>query len=108
MDKVLPVDGQGEGNRKPWLLYSLGVNTLNFCAFGMCVAKDLSGREAQEKDVSIGTQLEKKESGEVEDLLIAVPNTLTSEAVSNIEVVEERNADINRLTSFTSHHAHAS
>ena len=38
LDKTLPVDGQGESNRKPWLLYTLDVNTLNFCSFTMCVA----------------------------------------------------------------------
>lgn len=78
----MPVDGQGEGNRKPWLLYTLGVNTLNFCSFGMCVAQNLSGKDVGKEQPGVGMQLEKKGTEEVEDLLIAVPNTLTSEAVS--------------------------
>ena len=82
LDKTLPVDGQGENNRKPWLLYTLGVNTLNFCSLGMCVAQNLSGKEVKKEEVAEGMQLEKKETEGVEDLLIAVPNTLTSEAVS--------------------------
>lgn len=81
MDNVLPVDGQGEGNRKPWLLYELPVNTLNFCSFGMCVAQNLSGKEVKDEEISDGKQLEKTGREDVEDLLIAVPNTLISEAV---------------------------
>ncbi|KAF1965207.1 WD40 repeat-like protein [Bimuria novae-zelandiae CBS 107.79] len=33
---VLPADGTDPHRPKPWLLHSLPVNTLNFCAFTMC------------------------------------------------------------------------
>lgn len=33
---VLPADGADTHRPKPWLLHTLPVNTLNFCAFTMC------------------------------------------------------------------------
>ncbi|KAF2451433.1 WD40 repeat-like protein [Karstenula rhodostoma CBS 690.94] len=33
---VLPADGADTHRPKPWLLHTLPVNTLNFCAFAMC------------------------------------------------------------------------
>lgn len=36
LSKVLPAEAQGTHHPKPWLLHTLPVNTLNFCAFTMC------------------------------------------------------------------------
>lgn len=35
MSSVLPADGSAVHRPKPWLLHSLPVNTLNFCAFSV-------------------------------------------------------------------------
>ncbi|KAK0119844.1 hypothetical protein ONS95_011276 [Cadophora gregata] len=58
MSTVLPVDVPPEPRREPWLLHVLHVNTMNFCSFAQC--------PLQSSD---------------EELLIAVPNTLSSETV---------------------------
>ncbi|KAG4435509.1 hypothetical protein IFR05_009008 [Cadophora sp. M221] len=58
MSVVLPVDAPPEPRREPWLLHVLHVNTMNFCSFAQC--------PLQSSD---------------EELLIAVPNTLSSESV---------------------------
>lgn len=46
---------------QPWILHLLEVNTMNFCSFAAC--RGLNG-------------------GPIEELLVAVPNTLASESVS--------------------------
>ena len=58
MSIVLPVDVPPEPRKEPWLLHVLHVNTMNFCSFAHC--------PLQSPD---------------EELLIAVPNTLSSETV---------------------------
>jgi len=58
MSIVLPVDVPPEPRKEPWLLHVLHVNTMNFCSFAQC--------QLQSSD---------------EELLIAVPNTLSSETV---------------------------
>ncbi|POS88293.1 hypothetical protein EPUL_000085 [Erysiphe pulchra] len=60
MSNVLPVDVSNELRKQPWLLYSLDVNTLNFCSF------------AQTE-----TFIEESTTG----LLIAVPDIMSSEKV---------------------------
>ncbi|KAK6579696.1 hypothetical protein PZA11_007932 [Diplocarpon coronariae] len=58
MSKVLPVDNPPTPRRQPWLRHLLHVNTMNFCSFAQCPL----------------------EPGD-EELLIAVPSTLSSETV---------------------------
>lgn len=85
MSKVLPVDPVAEERRKPWILHMLDVNTMNFCAFAMCpLYSDIKVKEEGEKgkDGEAEAKIHKDEKGE-DQLLIAVPNTLTSESVSN-------------------------
>ena len=36
LDKTLPLDDATAARKAPWLLHSLDVNALNFCAFAMC------------------------------------------------------------------------
>ncbi|KAF7925636.1 uncharacterized protein EAE98_006861 [Botrytis deweyae] len=83
MSKVLPVDTVSEERRKPWILHMLDVNTMNFCAFAMCpLYTDIKVKEAGEKgkDEEAEAEIEKDERSE-DQLLIAVPNTLTSESI---------------------------
>ncbi|KAH8678641.1 WD repeat-containing protein [Tricladium varicosporioides] len=63
MSVVLPVDTPPEPRRQPWLLHMLHVNTMNFCSF------------AQTSVPSDG------DSDSSKEILVAVPNTLTSETV---------------------------
>ncbi|KAF7872745.1 uncharacterized protein EAF02_008816 [Botrytis sinoallii] len=83
MSKVLPVDTVSEERRKPWILHMLDVNTMNFCAFAMCpLYTDIKVKEDGEKgkDEEAEAEIEKDERSE-DQLLIAVPNTLTSESI---------------------------
>ena len=62
MSTVLPLNPSLEERPEPWLLHLLEVNTMNFCTFASCTPVTSSPDAA---------------------VLIAVPNTLASEAVSN-------------------------
>jgi hypothetical protein len=66
MSVVLPVDTPPEPRKQPWILYSLDVNTMNFCSFAW----------TQE---SSGLSPENEPSDEI---LLAVPNIMTSESAS--------------------------
>jgi hypothetical protein len=61
MSTILPVDTPPEPRKQPWLLHILEVNTMNFCSFVQTVLP--SDNESSE------------------ELLIAVPNTMSSETV---------------------------
>ncbi|RDA84332.1 hypothetical protein CP532_4950 [Ophiocordyceps camponoti-leonardi (nom. inval.)] len=66
LSSALPVEHVAEERRQPWILYLLEINTLNFCSFAACAKRPdatLSGPDASS------------------DLLLAVPNTLATEAV---------------------------
>lgn len=59
---ALPVEGEPEHRKEPWLLHSLDVNTLNFCAFSMCDAPNLRPSDPNTQDHRC-------------PLLVAVPGT---------------------------------
>lgn len=65
MSTVLPVEGVAAPRPEPWVLHLLHVNTMNFCPFGSCEAREL--------------QVEGMD--ETTELLIAVPNSLQSESI---------------------------
>ncbi|KAL2262548.1 hypothetical protein VTK26DRAFT_975 [Humicola hyalothermophila] len=58
----LPLDPSPETRPEPWMLHMLEVNTMNFCSFSHCSA-------------SLGPSTSSSE------ILVAVPNTLASEAI---------------------------
>ncbi|KAI1205799.1 WD40 repeat-like protein [Annulohypoxylon truncatum] len=60
MSTALPLDESAPERPQPWILYILEVNTLNFCSFTYCPPASDTAQD---------------------ELLIAVPNTLESEAV---------------------------
>lgn len=64
LSKTLPVESVPAPRAQPWILHLLEVNTMNFCSFA----------------ANSGTPRHMDESSEI---LIAVPNTLASEAVSD-------------------------
>ncbi|KAJ4411664.1 Astra associated protein 1 Asa1 [Neurospora sp. IMI 360204] len=77
MSTTLPLDPCTEPRPKPWILHLLEVNTMNFCSFSYCPVPVpvLPGQqEGQSQDTA-----EESKSGS--ELLIAVPNTLASEAI---------------------------
>lgn len=63
LSTTLPLDPSPEPRPKPWILYMLSINTMNFCSFSHCPASP-------------------DDADPTPDLLVAVPNTLFSEAVS--------------------------
>ncbi|ELR09811.1 ASTRA complex subunit [Pseudogymnoascus destructans] len=71
LSATLPVEDPMTPRKQPWLLYVLDVNSLNFCSFGHCIAKQLPGPISTETTPSPNQ----------DELLIAVPNTMSSEAV---------------------------
>lgn len=64
LSTALPVEDVPAPRRQPWILHLLEVNTLNFCSFAACARDDQGGCELGDADI-----------------LVAVPNTLVSEAV---------------------------
>jgi hypothetical protein len=67
MSVILPVDTSPEPRKQPWVLHILHVNTMNFCSFAQTDAKASSGSDLETED----------------ELLMAVPNTMSSETVSS-------------------------
>ncbi|ETS73633.1 hypothetical protein PFICI_14579 [Pestalotiopsis fici W106-1] len=60
LSTTLPLDPLPDERPQPWVLHILEVNTMNFCSFGHCPASP---------------------DGGIDEILIAVPNTLASESV---------------------------
>ncbi|KAK2766818.1 ASTRA complex subunit [Arachnomyces sp. PD_36] len=102
--KTLPVEASKRPStvkcEEPWLLHSLSVNALNFCAFSMCVGKQIDGQRGLRGDFLQTTQnpvgqVKRKES--IEDskpgldpaappgtssyTFLAVPNAMDSGAI---------------------------
>ncbi|KAG5974955.1 hypothetical protein E4U55_007954 [Claviceps digitariae] len=67
MSTALPLDGSTEERRNPWILHILQVNTMNFCSFSACAVDEGSSYT--------------RFLGPSSEILVAVPNTLASEAV---------------------------
>lgn len=71
LSTVLPAEQAAESRPKPWLLHTLPVNTLNFCAFSMCYEENAVGERSSERVLN-----ELKASEQYYDaILIAVPST---------------------------------
>ena len=82
LDKTLPVDAaeaeQAESKTQPWLLHSLPVNALNFCAFSMVFVNS-------DGFPGLPSQLTKPET-----TLFAVPNAMDSGGVDIFHLPSER------------------
>lgn len=70
LSTILPLDPSPEPRTKPWLVHLLEVNTMNFCSFASGPASPPANASDVGSSASYGSEL-----------LIAVPNTLASEAV---------------------------
>ncbi|OIW32731.1 WD domain-containing protein [Coniochaeta ligniaria NRRL 30616] len=71
MSTVLPLDASPEERPQPWLLHLLEINTMNFCTFSSCPPATASTAPTSE-------------------LLVAVPNTLASEAIDIFHLPSQR------------------
>ena len=71
MEKTLPVDADVLA-KQPWLLHVLPVNTLNFCAFAMCL-------DGMPPPHGLGQAIHASKARK--PILVAVPNTVDSGGV---------------------------
>ncbi|KAI9732120.1 MAG: ASTRA complex subunit [Cirrosporium novae-zelandiae] len=72
----LPVDSPTQHHKSPWLLHSLKVNALNFCAFSMCLIPSPASQASS-------SSADRDRDGEA---LIAVPGLEDSEAIDIMHV----------------------
>ncbi|KAI1775755.1 WD40 repeat-like protein [Hypoxylon cercidicola] len=80
MSTALPLDESAPDRAQPWILHILEVNTMNFCSFASCTT---------ESDSNHG------------ELLIAVPNTLETEAVDIFQLPSQNRQHTVHLGSKT-------
>lgn len=72
MSVALPVDDPESHRRQPWVLHVLHVNTLNFCSFAYYTNRGRLPSHSAELGMT----------EDINELLIALPNTISSESVS--------------------------
>lgn len=77
LSSTLPLDVAAEPRPKPWMLHLLEVNTMNFCSFASCPIAPVAVPTASATLAPSSKQTPVPGS----ELLVAVPNTLASEAV---------------------------
>lgn len=77
LSSTLPLDPVTQLRPKPWMLHLLEVNTMNFCSFASCPTSSSVVPAAPATPASSS----ENPSGFGSELLLAVPNTLASEAV---------------------------
>ena len=77
LDTRLPVDANQSTteHRQPWLVHSMDVNALNFCAFAICNDPDRRSED---------------DSGEFQPLLVASPNGLDNGGVDIFQLPSEQ------------------
>ncbi|GKZ28836.1 ASTRA complex subunit [Aspergillus brasiliensis] len=87
LQKTLPVDIEKTSSAaasQPWLVHSLPVNALNFCAFSMVFLPQDRSKVASDASES------SKENTSLSSVLIAVPNALNSGAIDLFHLPQER------------------
>jgi WD40 repeat protein len=88
LDTKLPVDGAERSSQKePWLLHSMDVNALNFCAFAMCEGEL---RQHDSTQSAVGMPKQEPKDHEFSPILIAVPNALDSGGIDIFHLPSER------------------
>ena len=75
LDKILPVNQSGQTPPKPEILYTLDVNTLNFCSFAWCW--DTSTSSPSSEEVALSEQASLIPA----PILVSVPNVPDSDGV---------------------------
>lgn len=97
LDKVLPVERGGKGPHaetalQPWLIHSLSVNALNFCAFSLCFIEGLCHDKQEVGSVDpqkLDNSGRQHESSQV-PMLIAAPNALNTGGLDIFHLPSER------------------
>ncbi|PGH19554.1 hypothetical protein AJ80_03890 [Polytolypa hystricis UAMH7299] len=92
LSKELPVDEIQDSQRnEPWLLHSLMVNALNFCAFALCRLTRATQRPGTQAEVP---QTENASDGQQHighsQVLLGVPNALNSGGIDIFHLPSER------------------
>lgn len=96
LPKALPVDmkeSQLETQSQPWIIHSLPVNALNFCAFDMIFLEDVFlGTEDKQESLGSSTNSSTSPSDRVSlsPVLFAVPNALNSGAIDIFHLPSEQ------------------
>ena len=100
LDTRLPVEGlDGDPRKEPWLLHSISINALNFCAFAMCYDPDTrletssisaSGAQLSVSNETLDTNLPLQPESANWPVIIAVSNALDSGAVDFYHLPSER------------------
>jgi len=88
LDVKLPVDGaEVLSQKEPWLLHSMDVNALNFCAFAVCKSEVPQQNEIGQDRKQSGAA---PEDEQFQPLLIAAPNALDSGGIDIFHLPSER------------------
>ncbi|KAL3452065.1 WD40-repeat-containing domain protein [Aspergillus insuetus] len=91
LQKTLPVDAGGKdqpSTAQPWLIHSLPVNALNFCAFSMLSLNNITPLKSKADGNDEGSNDEKEIPPT--SALLAVPNALDSGAIDLFHLPAER------------------
>ncbi|OJD24062.1 hypothetical protein ACJ73_04578 [Blastomyces percursus] len=100
LNKELPVDESksAQSQNQPWMLHSLSVNALNFCAFALCrifsdkkVTSDAQPEDSQQSSSTRDTQLPEGESSKPPHVFfLAVPNAFNSGGIDIFHLPSEK------------------
>ncbi|KLJ11527.1 hypothetical protein EMPG_13282 [Blastomyces silverae] len=100
LNKELPVDElkSAQSRSEPWMLHSLSVNALNFCAFALCrifsnkkVTSNAHPEGSQQTSSTQDTQLPEGESSKPPHVFfLAVPNALNSGGIDIFHLPSEK------------------
>lgn len=94
LDKTLPVDEQGSSQERnePWLIHSLTVNALNFCAFALCfMAPKVFQETGQPSSSQSGNGGSKRCASQ---MLLGVPNALNTGGIDIFHIPSERRLSV--------------
>lgn len=96
LSKVLPADiastSGGDDGRQPWLVHSMDINALNFCAFAICEDRNSQTRlQPQAQALSQETRTGENElDTDSRGLLLAAPNGLDQGAIDIFHLPSEQ------------------
>ncbi|KAI0596822.1 WD40-repeat-containing domain protein [Biscogniauxia sp. FL1348] len=97
LSTALPLDGDAAAVERPqpWVLHILEINTMNFCSFAPCAARPDRDGDGD------GDDHHNHHAAASEELLVAVPNTLATEAIDIYHLPSQRRQHTVHLGSKT-------
>ena len=91
LSKVLPADAKNEDEaRQPWLVHSMDVNALNFCAFAICEDSDRRTQPQAQPSPGEVANVEATPNSKINPLLLAAPNGLDQGGVDVFHLPSEQ------------------